>query len=122
VSGLIDKGGDFNSAGLEVFDGVVCTVVAELELVGPCAECKGEELKSVQRIAWRLFLIGPSTGRMASLRMTGAGSRGPLLRNKPSAVHHCKPAIRGRRRSKILDLVGRIGNIAGQDKDAQPGP
>ena len=36
--------GDFNSAGLEVLDGVVCTVVAELELVGFGAECKGEEL------------------------------------------------------------------------------
>ena len=43
MSGLIHKVGDFDFAGPEVFDGVVCTVVAEFELVGFGAECKGEE-------------------------------------------------------------------------------
>ena len=38
------KAGDFGLGGPEVFDGVVCAVVAELELVGVCAESDREEL------------------------------------------------------------------------------
>ena len=39
-------GGYFDLSCLEVFDGVVCSVVAKLEFIGFSAECEGEYLVS----------------------------------------------------------------------------